>query len=447
MHRGTSGCIPEAVAALRHGRHGHGGARAGLGAGAAGLAVGLAADRAGVRCVRGTANGPRSLGSTGSASSTGAGLVAHSAACRAADGGRCRAGDQHRRPVLGGRGPALHRSAQAETSAGVAPAVAHQDCADARGIRRPCPEDSTSVRPRHPGPGAGLDRALCRRLQRHHWCPGPGFRPRTLPKQLRSFAGIALLQHRHAPASGRLGLEAGHAAGRSHRKRREGHDRPRCGVRWQSGAARAPAGGGPAAEHRRRGARRAPGALPRARPAQRAGPGCAGGAGSRTGPRQTGGDGQHGQCVPALAARPRLGARRTGRPPHVVRRRLAWRARPRHGAGVDRIGRHGQPRQRQRALQPPAEVSAPAGAAGPLPAGRDGHRGLLEERGLAAAEPVHRRASGGAVFAAAVAHAVTHAVAHAVAHAFTSAGAAAFTPPQRPAPPKPACPNAPRLPA
>jgi uncharacterized protein (TIGR03790 family) len=68
-----------------------------------------------------------------------------------------------------------------------------------------------------------------------------------------------------------------------------------------------------------------------------------------------------------------------------------------YGGGVDRLGRHGQPRHRQRALQPRAEVSAPAGAAAALPAGQHRHRGLLEKRGLATAVDVHRRAAGGTV--------------------------------------------------
>ena len=84
-------------------------------------------------------------------------------------------------------------------------------------------------------------------------------------------------------------------------------------------------------------------------------------------------------------------------PPDLLRRRLAGRAWPVHRAGLDGLRGDGQSRRRQRALQPCAEVSAPAGAAVALPAGRHGDRGLLEERGLAAAELVRRRTAGGAV--------------------------------------------------
>src|SRR5438093_6906676 len=58
---------------------------------------------------------------------------------------------------------------------------------------------------------------------------------------------------------------------------------------------------------------------------------------------------------------------------------------------MDRERRHGQLRHRQRALQPPAEVSPSAAVAAALPARKHGAGGLLEERRLAAAGRVRWR--------------------------------------------------------
>ena len=291
-------------------------------------------------------------------------------------------------------GRLLPAAAWPAVRAGAAGRTAAAGHAQARRVRGPACCDRRALRPGHAGAGPGLEPALCGGVQFDHRRVGAGLRCRPVPPKLCAVAcvdlcqlglGAALARPWHAPVD---------AAGGARRGGGATPDRPRCRGRPNAGPARRAAGAGLLPHHPRQRPQRARAAVSAGRPAAarwRAGQRAGGSGLERHAPCAAGPDRQR---AAAHGRGHRMAGRRAGRPPHLLRRAAGPRHRPGNGAGLDRLRRDRQPRRRQRALQPPAEVSASAVAAAALPAGQHRHRGLLEERAVAAAVAVRRRAAG-----------------------------------------------------
>ncbi len=219
-------------------------------------------------------------------------------------------------------------------------------------------------------------------LQLDHRRAGAGLRRRIVPQQLRAVPALALCQFGLGAALGRTRHAPVDAAGGARRRSGAPHDRPRRRRRRSLGWRGSP----PANAYFLRTddpARnvRVP-AVPACRPVASAGRdgACRAGRAPST-PR--------GACCWSRPAVARLAAAAGvawldgGLGDHLTSYggQLSGPSGAVDRARLDRLRRDRQPRHGQRALQPPAEVSASAMAAAALPARQHRHRGLLEERG------------------------------------------------------------------